>query len=58
MLLALDANLEASMMFPLNNVGIILATTIGAIWLFQERLSRVNWWGFGLAIAAIVLIAV
>ena len=58
LLMALGSGMEASLAFPLTNVGIILATTIGAVWLFEERLSSVNWWGIALAVAAIVFISV
>lgn len=57
MLWALDTGLEGSFVFPVANVAIILLTTIGAVSLFQERLSRANWLGIGLAVTAIVLIA-
>ncbi len=57
LLLALGSGLEGSLVFPLINVGVILTTTIGAVWLFQERLSQVNWIGVGLAIISIVLIS-
>jgi len=57
-LLALDTGLEGSFVFPVINVGIIVATTIGAVWLFQERLSKINWVGIALAVAAIGLISV
>lgn len=56
-LLALDTGLEGSFVFPVINVGIIVATTIGAVWLFQERLSKINWVGIALAVAAIGLIS-
>lgn len=55
MLWALNSGLEGSFVFPITNVGIIVATTIGAVTLFQERLSRLNWIGIGLAVAAIAL---
>lgn len=58
LLMALGSGLEASLAFPLTNIGIILATTIGAVWLFQERLSTINWWGIALALAAILFISV
>ncbi len=56
-LLALDTGLEGSFVFPVINVGIIVATTIGAVWLFHERLSKINWVGIALAVAAIGLIS-
>jgi multidrug transporter EmrE-like cation transporter len=40
-----------------TNVGIIVATTIGAVALFQERLSKLNWIGIGLAVTAIGLMS-
>lgn len=53
MLLALGSGLEGSFVFPVANVGIILVTTLGAVTLFEERLSRLNWLGIVLAVAAI-----
>ncbi|MBC7776340.1 MAG: EamA family transporter [Phycisphaerae bacterium] len=57
MLLALSSGLEGSFVFPVANVGIIVATTIGAVTLFRERLSRLNWVGIGLALLGIGLIS-
>ncbi|MEZ4965037.1 MAG: DMT family transporter [Saprospiraceae bacterium] len=57
MLLALGSGLEGSFVFPVANVGVILFTTIGAVWLFHERLSGINWIGIFLAVASIVLIS-
>jgi drug/metabolite transporter (DMT)-like permease len=57
LLMALGSGLEGSLLFPVLNVAIIFATTIGAVWLFQERLSRLNWLGIALALAAIGLIS-
>jgi len=57
LLMALGSGLEGSFVFPVTNVGIIFITTIGAVWLFQERLSRLNWLGIALAVAAIGLIS-
>jgi drug/metabolite transporter (DMT)-like permease len=39
------------------NVGIILLTTIGAVTLFHEKLSPLNWLGIGFALGAIALIS-
>lgn len=57
LLMALGSGLEGSFVFPVVNVAIIFVTTIGAVWLFQERLSRINWLGIALALAAIGLIS-
>ncbi|MBK8558240.1 MAG: hypothetical protein IPL65_22030 [Lewinellaceae bacterium] len=58
LLRALGNGLEGSLVFPLTNVGIILLTTIGAVSLFQEKLTRLNWIGVGLALAAILSISI
>lgn len=57
LLQALGSGLEGSFVFPATNVGIILLTTIGAVWLFEEKLSKINWAGIALAVAAIALIS-
>ena|GEM_PF-83875 len=56
MLLALSSGLEGSFVFPIVNVGIIVVTTIGAVALFREKLSPLNWTGIVMAVAAIGLI--
>jgi len=56
MLLALSSGLEGSFVFPVANVSIIVATTIGAVTLFGEKLSTLNWAGIVLAVTAIGLI--
>lgn len=57
MLFALNSGLEGSFVFPVANVGIIVVTTLGAVTLFQERLTRLNWIGIGLALVGIALIS-
>ena len=44
--------------FPVNNTGIVLLSTLLAIILFSEKLSKLNWGGIALAIISITLIAV
>ena len=57
MLLALNGGLEGSFVFPMVNISIIVSTTIGAVLLFQEKLSKMNWVGIALSIASIILIS-
>jgi drug/metabolite transporter (DMT)-like permease len=57
MLWALADGLGGSVVFPVNNVGIIVATAIGAVLIFREHLSRINWAGVGLAALSIILMA-
>ncbi len=49
--------LESSGIFTINNVAIVMASTLVGILLFKEKLLPKNWLGIILAIAGIVLIA-
>lgn len=51
-------NLESTVVFPINNTGIVLLSTLFAILLFSERLSKLNWAGILLAVVSIALIAI
>lgn len=51
-------NMESTMVFPINNTGIVLLSTLLAIILFSERLTKLNWSGIILATISIVLIAI
>ncbi len=51
-------NLESTMVFPVNNTGIVLLSTLLAIVLFSEKLSKLNWSGIVLAVLSILLISV
>jgi drug/metabolite transporter (DMT)-like permease len=54
---ALRSNiLESSGIFTVNNVAVVLTSTIVGILLFKEYLSLKNWMGIILAIVSIVLI--
>lgn len=50
-------SLESSTVFTINNVAIVMLSTLLGLILFKERLERRNWFGIGIAISAIVLIA-
>lgn len=55
---ALGSNfLPGSALYPLNNMGIVLASAAGAFFLFREKLSIPNWIGIALSVSAISLIA-
>ncbi len=52
------ANLmESSAIIPVNNMLIVLVSTLAAVVIFKEKLSKINWIGILLAIIAIALIA-
>ncbi len=50
-------NLDSSSIFTLNNIAIVVASTLVGILFFKERLSLKNWIGVCVALVSIVLIA-
>src|SRR5690606_30909814 len=48
---------NSAAIFTLNNVGIVLLSTLVGILVFKERLSPKNWSGVGLAVVGIILVA-
>jgi drug/metabolite transporter (DMT)-like permease len=48
---------NSSAIFPIVNIGIVLFSTLVAFFVFREKLSRLNWTGIFLAVAAIILMA-
>lgn len=49
--------LESSQLYPVNNMGIVICSALGAMIFFREKLSVLNWLGILLSIAAIAIIA-
>lgn len=49
-------SLESSVVFSINNVAIVLLTTLLGIALFQEKLQPKNWTGVVLAVVSILMI--
>lgn len=49
---------DSSTVFPINNVAIVMLTTIFGILFFKEKLILKNWIGIGIAIISIVMIAI
>ncbi len=49
--------LESSTLFTINNVAIVMLTTLFGLLLFKEKLIRKNWYGIGLAIISILIIS-
>lgn len=52
-----DYSNNSSAIFPINNMGIVLFSTIVAWLAFKEKLTLLNWIGVLLSLAAIALIA-
>ncbi len=48
---------NGAIVYPALNIGIIIGSTLLAILLFTERLSRINWLGVGLALIVILLLS-
>ena len=48
--------LESSTLFTLNNVAIVVFTTLFALVFFKEKLIKKNWIGIGLAIISILFV--
>ena len=49
---------DGSVVFPINNVSIIVLSTLLALWIFKEKFSKINTLGLICALVAIGLIAV
>lgn len=49
--------LNSASVFTINNVAIVMSTTLLGIILFKEKISTKNWTGIGLAIISIILVA-
>jgi drug/metabolite transporter (DMT)-like permease len=52
-----DKLFEPSVFFPVNNMGILMASTLAAYFVFKEKLSLTNWMGILLALISIFTIA-
>ena len=57
LLKAFKTDIESSTLFTINNVGIVILTTVFALLFFQEKLIKKNWIGIGLAIFSILLVS-
>lgn len=49
--------MESSVVFPLNNMGIVAVSALSAFFIFREKQSPLNWAGIALAIVSIAMIA-
>jgi multidrug transporter EmrE-like cation transporter len=55
---ALDSGIvQSSVLYPINNMGIVICSAIGAVLLFREKLSWMNWTGIAISVLAIGMIA-
>ncbi|APG64181.1 hypothetical protein LPB136_01830 [Tenacibaculum todarodis] len=56
LLKAFKTDIESSTLFTINNVGIVILTTVFALLFFQEKLIKKNWVGISLAVISIILV--
>ncbi len=52
---ALGSGLDSALVFPLNNLGIVLFSSLAGWFLFHQALHRVAWFGIAVALAAVAL---
>ncbi|MEJ2163763.1 MAG: EamA family transporter, partial [Robiginitalea sp.] len=50
--------LNSASVFALNNVSIVMLTTLLGIFFFREQVRPKNWIGVGLAVVSILLISI
>jgi drug/metabolite transporter (DMT)-like permease len=48
---------DGAFLYPVNNIGIIMAGALGAVLVFREKLSKINLLGLALAVLALILIS-
>lgn len=51
-------NVESSVVFPINNIGIVVATSVSSFFIFKEKMSSKNIIGIFLSAVAILLITI
>lgn len=52
----LNIGWEGSVVFPINNIGVLIISSIGAMLVFDERIGPLRWLGLALAVCSIVLL--
>jgi len=51
-------SIESSSLFTINNVGVVVLSTLVGLFLFKEQFSSKNFIGIGLAVLGIVLVSI
>lgn len=57
LLKAFKTDIDSSTLFTINNVGIVILTTVFALLFFKEKLIKKNWVGIILAVLSILLVS-
>ena len=50
------SGLESSVLFPLNNIGVVLLSSLLSMILFGEEITKSKWWGIVFSILALVVL--
>ena len=53
----LEIGWEGSVLFPLNNIGVIILTALVGVGFFKEKMNYLNYTGLALAMLSVVLIS-
>ncbi len=54
---AAGAGIDSSVIFGVNNTGIVALSVLAGLWIFRERLRPINWVGIFLSAIALILFA-
>ena len=58
LVLALEhSGLESSQLFPVNYMSVVILSALLALWIFKEKVSKINWLGILTCVVSIALIA-
>lgn len=57
LLKTLDSFPHASVILPVNNIGIVMCSALAGVMLFREKMSVINWVGLALAICSILVLS-
>jgi multidrug transporter EmrE-like cation transporter len=49
--------IDSSVLYPINNMGIVILSSVAALLVFREKMSRLNWIGVAISVIAIGLMA-
>lgn len=52
-----STGMESSVIFPINNMGVVLLAAIASYFVFKEKLSKVNLFGLALSLVALLIIS-
>jgi multidrug transporter EmrE-like cation transporter len=47
----------SAVVFPVNNIGILAASSLVSILFFKEKMNKLNWYGLLLSVVSIILIS-